>query len=1043
MITANAKQDLYKLMSNNGISPTQNSNILPNPSFDGTLSLNFKSSIETKLSITGFNIIDILGYNDLKVVYGNANNKGIIGIFDLENNLVETINKVDDYTGNTTGTIDIDQIKILDIDKNGFIYGLTTENNETYFIRLSDILSQVGILAISDIDTFYTARVLMSVETPKDANQPTKDIMGATLFNDYEKISISNDFKNSETYSFAMWKSSDKKIHITQINVPLGSLTQSEIEWKINEYITLNKEGDYFTINDLSQIGIATGGVTIDSEQIVGSLILGTSKSSVGTSLKETHSDLISLINWPTLEGISSNHEIVGLKHNFTHANPLINKNIVFDLTPALTRIRELKQNVNAVDLESTIDFKLFTRTGSSNIVINLSKDLVDQALLDDNLSLVLKPIATNVGSGVEIVYSRADIVSNLTPTDSITTATFAVPADSINQYDVTIPKDHIVDKVMVDNLIINPAEYTVNGNIVSISIFGETRNKNFVVKVYHSATSNNNLERVIKKDIDVSSLFDGLSHGRRLAGQPYEGYNAYSKWSGSVNATIHAKYKLSVSSTTSAETTLLKITNINDKMNYQLSQAKQDITKSSRPVFLNELKAYVPLSEYAGGTYNIFEFDVNSETIKNKTLTLTYIAPSTLTVGGTNIEITINNVNNQGIQSVSVNNFIISNDRYTFVDNKLTVSNVLSNEVIHVTYNTNISTPKKIILDSHIHANAYDRIDQDVFIYGINNKNELNTTSDNLSIVGVGDTRSRYNYGFTLYSNNQNTELNALSEDVKEENMKIEHMVATRQNNLIYIFGYNADFTKEIKWISIYPQSFEPYTMLPYDDKKKEFHLSRLNGSETSDIKDTRFDNSFENVSSTGTTIIGNTNAKTTDFNYDGKATLTSYGKTNKAIFQTIIDYVKIRQETKGIYVNVNTSIVDETSGSIQRNEASATLAKIFDNKNEGHEDLIQTNVLKLVYSDNTFKEVDITNMLFMENNKLTLKATIARGSKDIVKIQWLNKNKDILGEAIPCYGDLLNITWDLVIEDTNDTGNVVSNSKQDSTKLDEGVWE
>lgn len=934
MITNDGKNRLLNLMGGNSFSAIASTNRLPEPSFDDTKITNFIGDIETKLSITGFSIIDIIAYKDYKIVYGNANNKGVIGLFDLDNNLIETINKVDDYTGSTTSTIDLDEIKIMQVNKSGFLYGLSTDGTNTFFFRFSDLLEQVGILAFADIDVFYTARINMSVETPKDPTKPTEDIMGASIFNDYEKVGMANDFKDVEVYAFALWKSADKKIRVVQISVPNGSITQESLDWKHNEDMIVGSGNIPSEFSDISELGLLTGNYVSKSETILGSIMVESSK----TSLAET---------WNTGSA------------QFARYFGSYQRDVFLKGTPLGWNMRD-----HEVSFSHEFDFDQIVNTVSSYYSSNT---------LLRNPKVKFK---INLNSYVQ---------------------------DSSN---VVVELDEATSALVLAN---NNLRVIYEGYVFYSQIEDRRPRRDYqkiIIKSGTTVIAEQNVDLIYEQYKFFAFYPDKILH-----------WNIQSFVSASI---VHEE---KTSSSARATTQLISF---NEKDNgagkYEVKQALVNIYKGSKPVFLNEIRCYTPLYGRDDGRFNIYEFTPLSDT--KTEIDKVYIdhTPSTQP-DGADYYIDLQDLSDGDISKVvriEVDSIPVDRARLSRTGNRIKIENMFKDKEIVITYKSFIPSPKKLLLDISTDSD-------DVWITGINNQDELNTTSDDLSIVGVGDDGTR-DFGFTLYSNNSNTELNSIAENVQTSNINMKHVVAARQNDILFIYGYNQDFTKEMKWISIYSQSLHPYTFEshPYVSPQS-LNLERLNGADTSDIKDSRFDKIFDNVSFSSGTIIANTSAKISDFNYDGNVTMTIYGSSNNPLFTETVAYSKTRQEVKNIYMNINTRVIDKTNvPEIIRNEATATMSEAFVNKNNGYDQQIIASKLKITFSDGSTHFEDVSEKIFVENEKLKLETAIKRGTKTISKIEWFNTKGDLLAETSTiCDFEFIKVSWEVIINSSSSNDN------------------
>lgn len=965
MITSNAKNDLYELLKNNGGSSVSSSNILPNPSYKSKINTEFKTKINTKLSTANaFEDSTIKGietYKDIKVVWGlwtrlsDGAKYGFISCFDLENNLIDVFWETTENYPTGPKSVFMNQFIDVKIDKNGIIYGVLWDEIRINVFRLSDILSQVGILDKADIDVFYSGLVDITTETPKDPAKPTENIMGYNQLklDEHSLFSIISSFNEDNTYMLSYWSgSADSNIRIMKITVPLGARTQRECDWLINEDIKLVKAQPATNFNDISGIGIAAGTKTVStgattSEDIVGSLLIETSKETTGNTFvnqtKSIPSDITS-IRW----------KLKDFWHNYNLPNPGSTRSFVkeFDLGKVITDYNTFINGLpsSTRNISSTTKIAINTYSGTRSITVPLDNNQMKQIIDNNNLKfkytitvkiLAPRPVTTVVSEKIEIISTGS--------------------AGNVHEVVTNSP----------------------------------------VLLAYNMQ--------------DISNIGSW-----------------FMAWDISSNTNV--SYELQQTTSSKATTQMISLVSNSSDIEYRVSQVENNIYKGSKPVFINLTKAYVPLLSRTMGNskFDIYEFDSAFTTTTEINKFFNTHTPESQ-ADNSDFIIELSNVGTSGIVELRIDG--VTNTDFTLVRNTLTIHNISKNKAINITYKSTVGTPKKITINTSTNS-------EDMFITGIDNTDEL-TTLDK-TIVGVGDDGTN-DFGMILYKSKPNIDDDSIAEDVQALRTQLKHIAGARQNNLVYIYGYNSDFTQEVRWISIYPESFKPYTYNPYDDKKKEFAVERLNGSSSNVLKDTNFDREFLNVSLAGNTIIASTEAKQSDANFKGDEVVSVYGHTNKKLFEkTITDYEKTRQESRELNFSINTKVIDNVNGGITRQKASDTLGQVFNLKNAGAADNIGIK-LRVVYIDGNYSDEDITAISTIENGIIKVSKTIAMVITPIEKLQLLNKKDELLSESLPCDGHKpMLIKWDIRIDGTAGPPPVVNDvPKWETAKWGELKWQ
>lgn len=919
MITNNAKTDLYNVLKQQQATSDKQSNTLPKPFFNGEHAINFSTDIKTYLGATNdITINEIAVYKDMKVVSAHTTQQtGVIAIFDLENQLIDVFDKIDDPTNPNT-KIDLLMIKTLRIDGDGIIYGLMSQGLKKYtFFRLSDLLSQVGILQKQDIDLFYSGYVDLTTETPKDPTKPTENIMGSVKFGDGTIYEIEKSFNEENTY-IILGYGVDKKIYIIKLQVPLGAITQQQVDWVLNEPINkLNGTSSDTTFDSLSNIGVSTGNKSIGTDKsIIGSILLASSDTTTITALKHYGEDYI-------------NEDVIG--QNKKYGSQIHPTDIAMDFSSQLVKTKQHLDTINAQNIKVHIEVDLNSFvSGTKNQIINF---------------------------------------------------------DDINDPN----KNWHISKSIFDN-----------------------QDLKFEFK-YH----NDDFELVIKSGTSTiqtinTNLIDRRDFGGRLS---------RTGWTYDIrpHIKIRIEYDINESHIAEAATQFISIELDGTNVTYTTKVIENDIYAGGQPIFVNLTKAYIPLLDKGSGQYNIYEFDL--EQIPAPSDEYRVYIPSDYVAGGAPYVVQIEDKKRMisATQNGAIYTGFTSNIDQTA---PFGLYHVQPNDLIVIKYQSIYARPKKVLLESSTSAS------HKVILASVDNNDELNYI--NKSIVGVGsDTNKNRMFGFTLYKNNPSSiDSNAIAEQVENSALVQERVVAARQNDILYIFAYDRNYTKEVKWLSIYPESYKPYTYNEYNDINNEFVLERINGADKTgtNINLSKFDNEFQNVSSSSNTIIASSEAKTTDFNFVGDILVSTFGHTNKKIFENSINnFAKTRQEARQINFTVNSKVIDKSSGvDIERIEASNTVGDIFHMQNVKAPNQL-TLKFKIYYEDNTSEIKDITNNLtILKNNDnedvLRLNIDLDGLTKQIEKLELLNQKDELIGQKIGiCSGENLNIQWDIRISNTN----------------------
>lgn len=926
MITANGKNDLYKLLKAEIANADKTSTTLPNPSFNGVVTTTILSDINTAIGKTDAVVVGAFVSKDIEIFFGNyeSNTKGYIAFVNLKGELMRVITQVDDPS-TTDAKMDIPKLKLLNVTRLGLIYGLAEIGNDIYFIRFNDILPAIFENDTTPIDTYLNAYFNISTEIPKDAAKPTGEKYGYAGFKDYEKIDMREDLNQDNIISFALWKNADKFIKIIKLDIALGTQQVQDADWNINEYVNFGNDNNTqdATFADLSGIALAFG----KKNDILGSLIVETSKTSTGNSLIHRTKDVVDGLTSDSGGRLSTD---IGTQEYIVSFNNEIQQ--LIDFYKGFNHVNEketLKLNIDT-----------FRGEGTTNLEFNLDNDQMIKIKANNDLKFVIISEVAYGGGNAHYYNERYEL---RTGSEVIVSG-----------------KSHLIGQT----------SYAMG---ISLS-YVDIRPRILIKASYdivQSTTSKATTQSIVIKE-PTGSL----------------------------------KHKL-----------------------YSVTQVANNIYKGNKPVFFNSTKAFVPLLGRDDGQFNIYEFDGELTTTTEIDKPYNDITPSGQP-DNSPYDIELDNVGSGGIVQILVDSVAIPSTAYTLTGNTLTIKSISKDKPIDITYKSTVGNPKKLILTRSTNG-------EDVFIAGVDNTGELGTT--NQSIVGVGDDAGTTDFGFVAYSDQTNSNTpTRIAEATQSLGIELKHVYGVRQNNELFIIGYNADFTKRALWISIYPESFEPYTYLPFDDKKKEFHIKRMNGKSSDDIKDTIFDAGVS-VTDNQSLVVATANAKTTDFNFVGDAVISLYGSTNKEIFKKVLPIDKNRQETLQIGYYITTNVIDITNGDVERVEASKSVAKVFATKNVGNEEQIEATYLKVIYTDDTFKEIDITQDLFIENDKLVLKITLLKGQKDIKSIQWLNKAGNLLGESTNiCDDEIINITWELEITNTKQ----IAEARWDGAKWNEAKW-
>lgn len=979
MITNETKNELYKLLKGDNANLTNRPiGELGEPEFIKTIDTNFKTIIKDKLKLLGvtddtenLNVAGLKIYKTKKIVYGSYGRSitplgiyGFISVFDLDNNLLEVI--IDVSTG--TDKELLGAIRILDIDSNGIIYGISDPINQlndfrAYFYRLNDILDDIGVIDFADLDIFYTGIIDLTTETPKDPTKPAGDHYGSLkVTKDTQLVNIKASFNEENTYFIVGWEDqnnagqADRKIRLIKISIPLGSTKQDACDWKINENIRLNNALSDSLFQDVAGIYLAPGNKSFTDHDVEGSVLVAVddkTNQDKYNPLTKIVTDADSVVRWDIrhapYETASGDKATALIKQEFGFAGLLQNyKNFINGLPG------------NARNIEAKLQFQFNTLTGPKNQVFTLSVEETKKILNNDRM---------------ELIYN---IIAQAKPTGN---------ANGTNrEYDIQLTDyvDFSSNTLAGDGQLVNHQNLFKQNPPSMAADFG--------FLYWRTDADNTLLETFIK-----THTFNDLI--------------AYIK----IKPVLSVTYEVNEPTSNKFETALISIQNVKSasaggsKIKCLITEAQDNVLKGTAPVFINMFKAYMPLMDRDEGLYAVWEFNAENVNTLNTEYTKTYNdrTPTTL-IGQVDYKIILPSIiPNTGVIEVKVNGTATTD--YTLTETVLIIHNSSSDQKIEVNYKTFFKTPKK--LTPLISTNSDDFI-----ITSINNKNEIDVTNN--SIVGIGDDGT-HSFGMVLYKSKDNIDSDSIVEKSIPYEFHATHAEGTRQNNVMYMYCYNADFTKESKWTSIYSESFVPYTYKPYDNHKTEFVLERFNAEVKGGTEGVIFDNKFVNISSSSSVTLASTEAKLTDFNFQGDAVISIYGYTNKKLFEFDLNgFNKTDREAREINVNLNVGVVDKTSGvEINRNEASATLSKLFNIKNGDVVDLNRLKV-KIIYADDTTSTHVASNYLSIDVDILKFKATLVKKTKDMKSIQLINNENKLLAETDLCDGDVKNVTWDIKIE-------------------------
>ncbi|MFJ1495948.1 hypothetical protein AB0R99_00045 [Erwinia amylovora] len=223
-ITPELKQEFYKVLLDQTTPDTQSS-ILSNPNFVETKDTNY---INVIVGFTNLVIVDLIDYKDVKLVFYNATEGSVIGVFDGQDNLIYQIDK------HFTNQVSEPLYKFLGVkidEKTGQIFGLNVVNDKTNFFLFNNIIELIGIVdnALIEAQQFYST--LFNVEdetTPSDAVKIGNKLFANIRTTPETIYGFNLDTQTSFAYSFVINDSDNKKVEFIQFETDLGQVNSNE-----------------------------------------------------------------------------------------------------------------------------------------------------------------------------------------------------------------------------------------------------------------------------------------------------------------------------------------------------------------------------------------------------------------------------------------------------------------------------------------------------------------------------------------------------------------------------------------------------------------------------------------------------------------------------------------------------------------------------------------------------------------------------------------------------------------------------------------------
>jgi hypothetical protein len=362
---------------------------------------------------------------------------------------------------------------------------------------------------------------------------------------------------------------------------------------------------------------------------------------------------------------------------------------------------------------------------------------------------------------------------------------------------------------------------------------------------------------------------------------------------------------------------------------------------EGTAPVFINPKRALIPLRTKADDRYNIFDFDIlksagtdeinrfYNETATANIMTLNLLAPKSIT-------------------QVLVNNSRHEEFKFNKGSGRIEITGLSNNDLISVQYKSQIRKPTKIDADTGYFNYLMS-------IATINNKDEIPTSFP--TVIGTSWVNSINNnfLHFNLYDGYSKL----VDNNDPLLTFRQSKVQGYRQKNIFWIYGIDENHTQASISQQIYAEGDDPYLKLPYLSSTKTLQLSRLNVQQ-SEIRYSRFDNKFLDITTHDNITIAATTAGKTDLTDTNNNKVVIFGNTNMPLFEIDRNIYKLRNEIKHINFNVETLWLDEKNNA--HTGRSNELAKIFNSTKTFDPDLLNfTKYKALTTNDTVFVDEDI----------------------------------------------------------------------------------
>lgn len=960
-LTNEAKNELYKIMMSSYRLDNQ-SNILEKPFFVETKDTDFKSHIT---GFTNLKILKIIAYNkNRKIVVFNHDAGSVFGVFDEYDNFIYKIDK--HFTNTTTGENlhNIFDVKINQ--KTGQIYGLCEVNSKTNFFIFNNVIEQIGIVDEPTLQTelFYSTLFDVETEIVKAGDVTIGNSVFADIRTDPTLIYDFNaDDKIEFAYSFIINKKATNKIIFISFVSNLGQVNANEATWNYNEEISLSQgSSDYNLFQNIFNLSVLTGERQVSSTiKSIGSIAISTQKDS-GTA------------------------GIVPFSISINSANPL-----------AVGR------------LEWEFPFEAISQSS-----INAGKNLAEKEFANSSnfFNTLLAKIKSIRDSNPISVDYTTDIIFHYTTDTSNNPLKNQELSIRLNKTTI----DKLISSTNV-SLTIKPS-FSWNKNdpkSVSYEANWFLRNENGIVD---SGQLYNGTEILGLYATRYLGLFTYWRDRKESGQRTYAHINSYFNITEKTTIT-GTRNQTSIASNTTSQI-LIEKEDGKDDLIYKIVQIENNSYGATKPAFISPEKFYIPIKSRETNQFYIAEFngEVN-KTTQDITRFFNGIGDKNYSDTGTD-SFQQDLLNPKSITSVVVNQSIISSTEYSLNNSTITIKGISQNDIIVIEYISSVGVPKKINIGASTSG-------EDIFITSTDDFNELGTLTK--SIVGVGDDSFDSNqpknvFGFNMFRTQANVDYDKITEAEQAiPNIKMKHPISLRQKDLLFFEGYNEDYSKVVKWLQIYPDSFNPYVYLKYSNANRFFALERLNVNKDGSLTNSRFDREFLDIGSSGSTLVATTIAETSDLNNADNNKVFIYGATNQKLFESDSTISKTQVENLSINLQVSTIVKDSLTGSKEISELSRELALTFSNKDGTNWTNFAIAKVVINYSDYSITEARAREFFSIENNVLKFRISLINESgKTPVNLQLITGSNIVFSEVDltenVCNENLTEIEFDIVAE-------------------------